>query len=926
MIGPLRETSPRRIGPYETLARLGAGGMGEVFLGAPAGDGPLVAAGETGGYVPEALVAVKAIRRDVADEAAFRARFRREIAVATAVDSPYVARLVGGDADADVPWMATEYVPGPTLSEAVRRHGALDGPAVAALGIGIARALEAVHAAGALHRDLKPGNVLVAASGPKLIDFGVARTLNATTLTSTGLLVGTPGFMSPEHIAGGRHVVPASDVFCLASVLAYAAAGEDPFGDGPVAAVLYRVSQAEARLDGVPEELREVLAPCLVREAGRRPGAGELAGRLAELYGGPADLVPAALPEAVTEAIGQARRDVEQLCAAGRPLLPVPERPETAPGPTPTPTPTAPGSVTVGPAGSGRIPGQIPGRTPTALGAPATAPGSAPTPGSEPATAPGSAPTPGSEPATAPGSAPGVGADPHSLPTLSGAAPGTAAPVAGAPRPRRRRALAAVVAVAVVGGVTGALLALLGPGDGDGDGDGDSGGGTGGGGRAAGPAPTTTLTPAQLVARAGVDEQGTDDHSGYVPQFAQQRPEGWKPWRAKFRHAPLSCATDARAVVCQLTDGTYEALGAADGRRLWASDGRSAADRGLGEAYMSPSGQFFMPGDDLNPVVRGGTTVIAYRGRLQVRDSTTGRVRWTAEPPAGTHFTSARITEDRILAATEGDPEGAEPSTGATLLAYDARRGGDPQWTHPLSTDAISDSEKNGYGAEFDRDGLVYALAKKGLVALDARTGEQRGAAFNDRGAECIDVMADADHLLCVQVLSGDSEFDESNAEPQTRVTRLDARTLKPEGRRLEFKTPPSKEGYAASQVMISAVGPDAVLADDTEAGKILVAEPEQARVGRRVQPSKFGSSPLITGDRALYADNSTLRSLPLKGTGAVRSTPVAGAPGDRPGKSASDGDTVIADSLRPPKLLLLGGVATIVYDQGTVVSVRQPS
>ncbi|WP_341845822.1 serine/threonine-protein kinase, partial [Streptomyces atriruber] len=279
MIGQLRESSPLRTGPYETLARLGAGGMGEVFLAAPGPHEP----GRP--YDPDTLVAVKAIRKDLAGDAAFRARFRREISVATSVASPFVARLVAGDADAGQPWLATEYVAGPNLADAVRRHGPLPVASVAALGAGTARALAAVHAAGALHRDLKPANVLLGADGPKLIDFGVARALGATTMTSTGLLVGTPGFMSPEHVAGGRHVVAASDVFCLASVLAYAASGDDPFGDGPVAAVLYRVSRAEARLDGVPEELRELLAACLSRDPGERPGPEEVAAGLEALWG-----------------------------------------------------------------------------------------------------------------------------------------------------------------------------------------------------------------------------------------------------------------------------------------------------------------------------------------------------------------------------------------------------------------------------------------------------------------------------------------------------------------------------------------------------------------------------------------------------------------------------------------------------------------
>ncbi|MFF7179538.1 protein kinase [Streptomyces sp. NPDC008121] len=267
MLGPLRAGAPRRIGPYEVMARLGAGGMGEVFLARATGaDGT--------------FVAVKTVRRDFAGDAAFRQRFRREIKVAAMVRSAYAVAPVGGDADAEVPWLATAYVPGPSLSQAVRRTGPLPVATVRELGAGIARALADLHGAGVLHRDLKPGNVMLSVDGPRLIDFGIARNGGATTMTATGMMVGTPSFMSPEHVAGARSVTGASDVFCLGSLLCYAATGEDPFGDGPVAAVLYRVSQAEADLERVPEELRGVIGACLRLAPADRPSAAELVGLL----------------------------------------------------------------------------------------------------------------------------------------------------------------------------------------------------------------------------------------------------------------------------------------------------------------------------------------------------------------------------------------------------------------------------------------------------------------------------------------------------------------------------------------------------------------------------------------------------------------------------------------------------------------------
>ncbi|MEU6992031.1 serine/threonine-protein kinase [Streptomyces sp. NPDC046465] len=893
MIGQLRESSPRRVGPYETLARLGAGGMGEVFLATPEPHEP----GRP--YEQDALVAVKAIRKDLAGDAGFRARFRREISVATSVDSPFVARLVAGDADAGQPWLATEYVPGPNLADAVRRHGPLPVAAVAALGAGVARALAAVHGAGALHRDLKPANVLLGADGPKLIDFGVARALGATTMTATGLLVGTPGFMSPEHVAGGRHVVAASDVFCLASVLAYAASGDDPFGDGPMAAVLYRVSRAEARLDGVPEELRELLAACLAREPGERPEPAEVAARLGSLRDGGGDggggddddgggvPVPAAgWPATVLGDIADVRRDTAQLCASGHPLLPLPL----------PPLPDGPAHPVT----------QTPTWTPTAPDLPA-----------------------------------------HGLPTMSSAAPVAPAPPTPAPPPRQgptlRRAVLVVAAVAVAGAVVGGLLALRGSDSGSGsgsEGGGQASGSTGGGPASPGAA-KPSVSPARLIATAGVDASGGDDRNGHVPQQAAQRPEGWRPWKATYGHAPMSCAADTEAVVCLLTNGTYEARSAADGHRLWTSDGRTGQDDGSGgEAYISPSGAFFMPGDEQHPVVRGGTTVIAYKGRVQVRDSKSGDVRWTAGAPAGKKATSALLTDDHLIVSSEGATRGADGPTGATVQAFPVERGGDPVWTYDLSNETLSMAEQGNYTAVLAHDGLVYADSAKGVVALDEKKGDRVGGVFDD--GQCRSLMADTrasadpgdDQILCTHVLGVGGDLDDPTADPQTRVSRLDARTLAVEGT-FGFKAPPTgSDGHPGLDVVVSAVAPGAALAYDTTGAKLLVADPKTGRLVRKEPLSvvdyaiarPVSSGALVIGDRALTADNSTLRTVPLTAAGTVRTVRVPGAPGNRVAEPPADSGTVVADQPKPPTVLPLGGVATIVYDQGTVVSVELPS
>ncbi|MCX4674206.1 serine/threonine-protein kinase [Streptomyces sp. NBC_01433] len=274
MIEPLAAGVRTRIGPYHLLGLLGAGGMGEVYLARPR------TAAAASGDPLAGLVALKTMHTGLDLDEGFRIRFRREIAAAGAVRSPHSAALVGGDADGARPWLATEYVPGPTLAEAVSRTGPLPEPVVRAVGSGLARALADMHAVRVLHRDLKPGNVLLAADGPKVIDFGIAQAFEATQLTRTGVVLGTPGYISPEHVNGSRALVPASDVFCLGAVLAHAASGRGPFDDSDMAAVIFRIAHGEPELGGVPAGLRPVIERCLSARAEDRPTPPELAGLL----------------------------------------------------------------------------------------------------------------------------------------------------------------------------------------------------------------------------------------------------------------------------------------------------------------------------------------------------------------------------------------------------------------------------------------------------------------------------------------------------------------------------------------------------------------------------------------------------------------------------------------------------------------------
>jgi eukaryotic-like serine/threonine-protein kinase len=236
MVEELQAADPRSMGPYRLLGRLGAGGMGRVYLGRSAGG---------------RLVAVKVIRPELAGEPGFRARFAREVATARTVSGLFTALVVDADTDGPVPWLATAYVAGPSLAEAVDAHGPLPPASVLTLAAGLVEGLAAIHAHGVVHRDLKPSNVLLAEDGPRVIDFGISRAAEASMLTQSGTVMGAPGFMSPEQ-AEGRAVGPASDVFSLGVVLAFAASGEGPFGTGATPALVYRVVHSEPDITRVP--------------------------------------------------------------------------------------------------------------------------------------------------------------------------------------------------------------------------------------------------------------------------------------------------------------------------------------------------------------------------------------------------------------------------------------------------------------------------------------------------------------------------------------------------------------------------------------------------------------------------------------------------------------------------------------------------
>ena len=327
---PLAGGDPRQVGRFTVLGLLGEGGMGRVFLGRSPGG---------------RAVAIKVIRAGLASDPAFRARFSREIAAARAVGGFYTAPVVDADTTGPQPWLAVAYVAGPSLLDAVAASGPLPPPAVRRLGLGLAEALQAIHAAGVVHRDLKPSNVLLAADGPRVIDFGIARAAESSSLTRTGTIMGSAGFMAPEQITGGD-VGPAADVFALGAVLTFAATSQGPFGEGPTAALAYRVVHAEPVLDDLPEPPRGMVARCLAKDPRQRPGPGQVIMALAAIPAAGAGTGEGWLPEPVERMVGQ-HQAVETAAMGMSPAPPTQPPREDVTAPTMTSYP----SSQAGPAG-----------------------------------------------------------------------------------------------------------------------------------------------------------------------------------------------------------------------------------------------------------------------------------------------------------------------------------------------------------------------------------------------------------------------------------------------------------------------------------------------------------------------------------------------------------------------------------------------
>ncbi|MFJ4771096.1 protein kinase [Streptomyces uncialis] len=458
-----------RIGDYTVERRLGSGGMGAVYLGrSPSGR----------------AVAIKVVRPEYAADPEFRARFRTEVEAARRVGGFHTAAVVDADPDAERPWMASAYIKGPTLGEAVARHGPMDERALRALGAGLAEALKAIHACGLVHRDLKPGNIVLTDDGPRVLDFGIAYALEGSQLTAPGVVVGTPGFTAPEQLVTGERVHGACDVFALGAVLV-AASGGSAFGVGQALALAYRVVAEEPDVSAVPETLRPAVRGCLHRDPDRRPSPA----RLLEVFTATGPDAPLTapphrpeLPAPASDFPGAAPGPASEGGPAGLPLpgaAPLPSGPRGAApaaplqGAAPVPPPSGPP-----PPGGLRSPTRVDGPppprprgpdrelfadAPTAADTPAGAPRAAPVP-PPPAVPPRPTPPPGRGRAHRPESPPKPRAAPRR------AAPATGPGVQPSPgrfrgRPGRRiflpvAAVPVVTAVALSGSPT-ALLDII---------------------------------------------------------------------------------------------------------------------------------------------------------------------------------------------------------------------------------------------------------------------------------------------------------------------------------------------------------------------------------------------------------------------------------------------------------------------------------
>lgn len=616
MVQQLTQHDPRRIGPFEVLGRLGAGGMGLVYLARSASG---------------RRVAIKTVRAELAEDQLFRVRFAREVEAARAVSGFYTAAVVDADPRAAVPWLATAFVPAPSLEEIVNESGPLPAQAVRWLAAGVAEALQSIHGAGLVHRDMKPSNVLVVEDGPRVIDFGIASGVSNTRLTMTNVAVGTPAYMSPEQAKDSRSVTGASDVFSLGSTLVFAATGHAPFhGANPVETVFMLLREGPD-LKGLPAELRPLIESCMRMEADKRPSPADLQAQLApHLFssagGDDTGTASAWLP---TDAVAL----IEQRRSGGRPgVQPVPPRPAAAPQAQPVPAPP------VEPQPAGRHAAAAPGPVQLAGSAP-IGPGLRVADRKDQQAQP---PVPGwvgrgggGAQAGGPGRAggPGQAAGPGPLPA---AAPvPVQAPPPGEWRPWRFRMSNDVWGTPVVSSgrlyVTSFEVHALDV--------------------ATGRRQFKTRDVAWTMAVDGGRIHGSDGPSLYALDAA----DGAERWRTGVDGWIYSLRAEGGTVVTGTRGGGVQAWDAAGGRLRWERGGAQTE-------FESP---------ESGPCVVGGVVYFHGGGRLHALDAASGAEIWNFPVGAGSGAPGSMPTRPVVV-------DGAVYVTaGARVLALDARTGGE---------------------------------------------------------------------------------------------------------------------------------------------------------------------------------------------------------------------------------------------------------
>ncbi|WP_330306560.1 MULTISPECIES: protein kinase domain-containing protein [unclassified Streptomyces] len=672
----LQPDDPRELGSYRLLRRLGAGGMGRVYLARSPG-------GRT--------VAVKVVRQDLAADADFRRRFEHEVEIARAVSGRYTAPVVDADPSAALPWLATSYVLGPDLTDVVEAHGALPERTVRALGAGLAAALQEIHAAGLIHRDLKPSNVLLAADGPRVIDFGIARAVDGNRMTQTGVVVGSPGYMPPEQ-ALGRDVGTPGDVFSLGAVLTFAATGHNAFGDDAAshAAMLYQIVHGEPDLTGVSQSLLGLIRACLQKDPAQRPAPAEIVAALAP--GGTATVLTDWLPSAVASTIATHAAGILDLEAPDVPEAPgVPEMPKTPSfGPPPV--------MADGTASSTGTP--TPAPQPQGYGYP-------PAPGY--GTPPGGTPAPGY-------GTPGYGS-PLPDATVHLGRPASAAASASGAAPSRRRFLgltASVAGVAVVGGGGAWWLSR------SGNAGTESTGANGKGGSTEPAAENFTTPPAgvapQPLWHKSVAEDSTNDelplmiHDGTLlisgdPLVAYDVKTGKARWTRKGMTRPgaLPLVAGGKLFLGDSDyDGALVALDMSTGKEAWRT--RVSKKLDLDEPIAIDAENVYVTVTDLNDA-KSGTN---YRRGIAAINHTTRKQVWVQMRDWGTDNWDVEATVNGkylVYADSKYNLTVRDTATGKQL--WTKKVGDDWSWTPTVAA------------------GLVFLPGEK-LTVLDADTGKTR--------------------------------------------------------------------------------------------------------------------------------------------------------------------------------------------------------